>query len=236
MYEYFITNEIKSFSNLTFYALYFIIYFVLLYLYGEFVVIIGLCGGSGSGKSTVAELFSEHGFLHINTDAIYHSLISAKSECRDMLVLEFGQEILEGEAINRQRLAKIVFADGSAHRLKALNEISHRYVLSEVRRIISELDFTEYRGAVVDAPLLFESGFDKECDAVVSVLADKDVRLERIISRDGITRERALERISKQLSDDVLIEKSDFVIINDNTQEELNLQIEKIINALDKGE
>lgn len=199
-------------------------------------MIIGLCGGSGSGKSTVAALFSEHGFLHINTDEIYHSLISTESECRDALVLEFGQEILEGEAINRQRLSKIVFADGSAHRLKTLNEISHRYVLSEVRRIISELDFTKYRGAIVDAPLLFESGFDKECDTVVSVVADKDVRLERIVSRDGITKERALKRISKQISDDVLIEKSDFVIVNDNTQEELNLQIKNIINTLDKGE
>lgn len=197
-------------------------------------MIIGLCGGSGSGKSTVGELFSARGYLNVNTDNIYHGLINAKSDCRDALVNEFGADILVGEAIDRKKLSSIVFSDESKEKLKILNEISHKFVLLEVRRIISGLDKKIYHGAIVDAPLLFESGFNKECDFIVSVIADKSVRVSRIISRDGISPEKALERISKQLSDEFLIEKSDFVIKNNGALRELKGQIEIIINQLKK--
>jgi len=198
-------------------------------------VIIGLCGGSGSGKSTVAGLFSERGFLTINTDEIYHSLISRKTECRDALVSEFGNSILDGDAINRKKLALLVFGEDAKSRLKKLNQISHKFVLNEVRRIIAELDKSKYCGVIVDAPLLFESSFDKECDYIIAVIASTEIRVDRIISRDGISREDALLRISKQISNDVLAEKADFVIKNDSSNFDLKLQINKIIERMIKG-
>ncbi len=199
------------------------------------MVIIGLAGGSGSGKSLVTELFSELGFFGIDTDAVYRKITSAPSECLTALVSEFGSDIISRSgALDRRRLAEAVFMseDADVKRLR-LNGITHKYILDEVRRIITSLD-GDFRGAVVDAPLLFESGFDKECDATVSVIADEELRLERILHRDGVTEAEARRRIASQKSEEELRALSDYIIVNNGNEDELRASVlsiaEEILN------
>ena len=143
--------------------------------------IIGLCGGSGSGKSVVGAEFQKRGFIVIDTDKVYRNLTENKSHCLDALVCEFGGEILTPfGTLDRAKLRDVVFSD--KEKLSLLNEITHKFILAEVRDIISKSVSLGVRGAVVDAPLLYESGFDKECHIVVAVTASRDLRISRIMS------------------------------------------------------
>ena len=198
--------------------------------------IIGLAGGSGSGKGAVSQIFTSLGFDVIDTDALYHSMTSTKSDCLDELVGEFGTEILlPDNSLDRKKLASLVFSDSALDKREKLNSIAHRHVLTKVREIIAQLKYAGKALVVVDAPLLFESGFDKECDIILSVLAPIEIRIERIIKRDAITKEAAEKRISAQLTDDYLIGHSDFCIVNNGTKEQLSQKVreiaEKILNS-----
>jgi dephospho-CoA kinase len=200
------------------------------------VKVIGLAGGSGSGKSTVCKLFSEKGFAFINTDEVYHKLTSTPTPCLDDLVHEFGREILNDDfySLNRKKLAEIVFAEGAEKKLKILNEISHFHILNETEEIITSLSDEEYFGVLIDAPLLFESAFDKKCDFVISVIADENIRIKRITERDGISEENAKIRINKQLSNDFLKKKSKFIIVNDGDINELKKAVDEISEKIKK--
>ncbi len=191
--------------------------------------IIGLAGGSGSGKSTVCKLFSENGFAFVNTDEVYHELTSKKTPCLDELVLEFGKEILNTDnSLNRVKLASIVFSSNSSEKLKKLNKIAHYHVLSQTEKIIAELPKDKYFGVLVDAPLLFESGFHEKCDLVISVIAEDGARIKRITARDGISEEKAILRINNQLSNEYLKEKSDIIIVNDGNLDALKISVREI--------
>lgn len=194
--------------------------------------IIGLCGGSGSGKGEVARMLREEGCLHLDADAIYHGFISGDSDCLRELADEFGKEIIAPKgALDRKKLAAIVFADGAEEKRQRLNTISHRYVLDEIRRRIADAE-NEYTVAVVDAPLLFESGFNAECDAIISVIAPRDARIARIVERDGLTSEQAARRIDAQLDEEFLRSHSNFTIENNNDLDALALKVEKIIEII----
>ena len=178
--------------------------------------VIGLCGGSGSGKGTVAKIFLDYGIPSIDADAVYHGLTSKKTPCTEALADEFGSEILNTDgSLNRRALSKIVFSDrDSREKREALNRISHAFVISEIVRILSDYESRGLCAAIVDAPLLFESGLDKKCDVIILVIAEKEIRISRIVKRDGISEADARARISSQLSDEYLKEHSDFVITN----------------------
>lgn len=195
--------------------------------------VIGLCGGSGSGKGTVAKIFYSHNIPIIDADAIYHTLTSAPGKCLDELRAEFGEEIIKDNALYRPALAKIVFAsENAAERRGRLNEITHKFVMSEIRKELSEYLAKGSSLCVVDIPLLFESGFDKECDLTVAVIADREIRLDRIVRRDGISREAAERRISSQISDERLKELTDRYIINSTDKAHLEDEVSAIINEM----
>ena len=194
--------------------------------------IIGLCGGSGSGKGTVASLFAERGILHIDTDEVYHRLTSGKSPCLDELCYAFGEGILSADgALDRKALSEIVFSGEGSKARARLNAISHRHVVDEVRKIIKYAD-GKYPAVLVDAPLLFESGFDTECDIVVAVTAKREHRIQRIISRDNITLEAAERRIDAQIGDSELISRADFVIANDSDVESLKGAVDEVLTKI----
>jgi len=196
--------------------------------------VIGLCGGSGSGKGTVANLFTDYGIPSIDTDAVYHGLTSTKTPCLDALAAEFGSEILNSDgSLNRKKLSKIVFSgDGSSAKREALNRISHKFVLDETRRILREYESSGVRAALVDAPLLFESGFNEECDLIISVIAARDVRVSRIVSRDGISEADAILRVEAQLSDEYLTKRSDYVIENSKSLDDLKRAVAEIVKKI----
>ncbi len=178
--------------------------------------IIGLSGGSGSGKGTVAKMFLNFGIPSIDADKVYHELTEKPSLCLSELVSAFGTEILNVDGgLDRGALGKIVFyGEGAEKRREKLNQISHKHVLSRIRELISEYEGKGAPAVLVDAPLLFESGFNSECDLVILVTADREVRIARITERDGISREAAERRINSQISDEELSSRVDFVIDN----------------------
>ncbi|MBE6554137.1 MAG: dephospho-CoA kinase [Ruminococcaceae bacterium] len=192
------------------------------------MLLIGLTGPSGSGKSRVAEIFSHFGLPILNADEIYHQLLIPPSPCLEALVSRFGAGILTAAGtLNRRVLADIVFSDPAS--LADLNEISHRYVMEEIVRRTELLRREETRAAVLDAPQLFEAGANRMCGVVVSVLADKNLRLERILQRDGIDRDAAMRRISAQKSDEFFRTHSDYVIENNHTPEHIIPEVRKIL-------
>ena len=206
--------------------------YVLIYIdFGGKMVVIGLSGGSGSGKSTVSQLFSGYNILPINTDEIYHNLTSSLTPCLIELANEFGCDIITDElTLDRARLREIVFLD--ADKYKVLNTISHKHVLNSVREMIASASELGLFGVIVDAPMLFESGFDKECNYIISVTAPIDLRIKRIKERDGITEEHALKRIMHQASDDVLIAKSDFIIENKGDIKDVVSTVSNIVEKI----
>ena len=196
--------------------------------------IIGLTGPSGAGKGFSYHFFKKLDIPCIDTDDVYHKLLIPPSACVDELAKNFGTEILQKNGtVDRKRLANIVFSDESHKKLELLNLITHKYVLDKAREIIKAADGRGERAIIVDAPALYESGFDRECDFVICLLADPSLRLTRIIDRDSISEERAGARINGQKSDDFYSSRADHTILNNNSPEQLRVSLENILS--DRG-
>lgn len=196
--------------------------------------IIGLCGGSGSGKGAVCSAFMKLGIPCIDTDAVYRELTASDSPCLQALKDEFGGDIISSDgSLDRKKLASLVFFgdDADSKRLK-LNEITHKFILDECRKRIQTYKKEGKALAVIDAPLLFESGFDRECDILVCVIADRDIRIKRIMSRDGISEQEASRRIDSQLDDKVLASKCHYVIQNNSDISSLTSAVNKLAEEL----
>ena len=196
--------------------------------------ILGLCGGSGSGKGYVSRIFASYGIPSIDTDEIYRELTSQCSDCLLELSREFGEKIITKDgALDRAAMRALAFSgDNSEYNRKRLNEIAHKHVLASVRERLNLFSSKGVEAVLVDAPLLFESGFDKECDKIICVSAPTDLRVRRIMERDGIAREAALARISAQLSDSDLAARSDFLIRNDGDCDRLYRDIAEILAVI----
>ena len=185
---------------------------------------IGLCGGSGTGKNTAAEAFAARGIPIIDADAVYHEMVDSPSPLTSALADRFGDGILTpGGALNRAALRAVVFADGEEGAVARadLNRLTHGEVLRVCRDRLAAFAAVGVPLVIVNAPLLLESGFDRECDLVVAVLADRELRIRRLCTRDGLTEAEAEARIDAQLSDAVLTARADAVLRNDRTEEDL---------------
>lgn len=195
--------------------------------------VIGLCGGSGSGKGTVAEIFASFNIPSIDADRVYHEITSTSGPCLDELMREFGASIVSGGALDRRALRDIVFVGDDAEiKQKKLNSITHKYVLDEIRHRIITYRARGYLGVVIDMPLLFECGFNTECDYTISVTADTNLRIARIMIRDSIDFDTAYNRIKLQKPDAWLEENTDFTIKNDGDLDLLYKQVESIYKKI----
>ena len=189
--------------------------------------IVGLCGQSGSGKGLICSLFYELNIISIDTDRVYHDIISVDSACTRDLISAFGDKISLNPGINRKELAKIAFS--SKENLKTLNSITHNHILKEVKSEIDRIrQEKRFDGIIIDAPLLFESGFDKECDLTMAIIADTDTKIARIMNRDGITRDHAISRLTSQISDAELIRRCDYVIENNSDIDAIRKQVSEL--------
>lgn len=193
-------------------------------------MIVGLTGGTGTGKTSVARVFYENGFEVIDYDKITREIYIKGSSCLNELAENFGKEILtpDGE-LNRKKLGSIVFA--SKEKLEILNNIVYKYILAHTKEKIEE---AADKKLLLDAPTLFEAGLDGECDYIVGVIADKEKRLERICQRDGLNKEDAQNRINSQKKDEFYIENCDFLIKNNGSEEMLFYEAQKIIRSICK--
>ncbi len=195
------------------------------------MLVIGLTGPSGAGKSLVATQFASFGIPVLDADAIYRELLVPPSECLSDLIENFGKKILLSDGtLDRRTLGSIVFTNPEA--LERLNKIAHRHVLAEVRRRLRQQRDEGVTAAVFDAPQLFESGANRDCNLVVSVLAPEEIRLHRILLRDGISEQAALERMHAQKSEQFFRAHSDYIIENDLNPEATLPQVKAILTEM----
>lgn len=194
--------------------------------------IVGLTGGSGTGKGTVAEIFAEYGIPSVDTDAVYHELLENNRALNSELAAAFGTGILgESGKVNRSLLAATVFGkENTPALLHTLNQITHKYVMSETKKRLAEYANTA-PVALIDAPLLFEAGLDAWCEEVIGVLADRETRILRVTGRDGIDRAAAIRRIDAQPDDNFFRERCNIVLENNGDLAQLKEKVRKILAA-----
>jgi dephospho-CoA kinase len=188
--------------------------------------IIGLTGGIGSGKTTIANYFHAFGIPIYIADDEAKKLMDSY-ELKNAVQNTFGKAIMENGIMSREKLAKIVFDNHED--LEKLNAIVHPAVKSHFKKWLSQHKAAAY--IIYEAAILFESGSFKNCDYIVTVTAPIETRIERVIKRDNSSREKILKRMDAQWTDTQRISKSDFIIQNLNT-EEAKQEIKKILNFL----
>lgn len=190
--------------------------------------LIGITGGTGSGKTTALDVLRDLGALVIDCDALYHELLENSAELVADIAAEFPTAVTDGK-VDRKALGEIVFTD--AQKLLKLNTITHSAISRELRRRVRAWAMRGGTLAAVDAIELISSGLAGQCCATVGVVAARDVRLARVMARDGVSAEYAEKRISAQRSDDYFAEHCDYILHNNGTREEfydrcLNLFLE----------
>lgn len=193
--------------------------------------IIGLTGGSGAGKTEVCKIFLSNGIESIDTDKTAREVVMKGEPCLGELVEYFSGKILDKNGnLDRKSLAEIAFS--SKEKLESLNSITHKYIKEKIARWLTDRKKAGRSAVIIDAPLLFESGIDKSCDYIVSVVANKELRIKRILERDKISREAAEKRLENQKSDEFFIENSDFIIYNNEQAADLFLQVKDICEKI----
>lgn len=191
--------------------------------------IIGITGGSGSGKTTALKTLEDMGALILDCDKIYHQLLECSPELINEIDSAFPGVVTEG-VLQRKALGAVVFNDPEA--LKKLNSISHRYVDMEIERRLRSFAMEGGRIAAIDAIELFVGGQAKRCTHTLAVLADREKRIERIMARDGISREYAEMRIDAQRPDSYFEELCGHVLRNDGDAEEFQKACMKLFKEI----
>ena len=193
-------------------------------------VVLGLTGPSGSGKSAAARLFAQSGFAVIDADKVAREVMEKGGKCLEETAAHFGREVLLPDgSLDRRKVADIVFSDKSE--LNALEAITYPHILRRFGELIDEYG-TEHEHILLDAPTLFEAGADKLCSCVVCVVADEDVRTERIMQRDNLTEEQARSRIGSQRSEEFFREKANYIIENNSTSDVLIQRTRELIRDI----
>ncbi|NOZ24527.1 MAG: dephospho-CoA kinase [Nitrospirae bacterium] len=190
-------------------------------------MIVGLTGGFGYGKTTVLKLFEKLGAAVLSADAIVHDLLRRET-VRDSIVEMFGPDILTGGEIDRKKLSARVFSDEGSR--KNLERLLHPLVLETIRRAYRQaaaLTPEDKVVMVVEIPLLFEAGFDKEVDAVVAVTADSAAVRMRL-RRKGFSDEEAMKRCAAQMPAEEKAARADYVIDNSGALEETERQVRRV--------
>ncbi len=179
------------------------------------MIIVGLTGVIGSGKSTVSHILSELGAYTIDADEISRTVLDKNTPAYFETVEHFGRKILSSDGtINRKELAKIVFNNKAE--LDVLNRITHKYIFIKMQNMIDKYISDSGSGdmIVLDVPLLFSDDFNIKYDKSVVVTASREIIIKRVMLRDGMDESEILSRIKNQLTDEELIKRADFVIEN----------------------
>lgn len=194
--------------------------------------VIGLTGGTGSGKSVVSKSLAEAGAVIVDADQIAHEIILKGKPAYQEIIAYYGTGILDEDGnIIRKKLGEIVFNDGE--KLAFLNQCTHKYICAEVDRQIAAAKEADTAIAIVlDAPLLLEAGLEQVCDWVWVVYADPEVRAQRVMARDGVTYELAKARIANQKSWEEYKQAADTVIDNSKDLAYLQGQLSELLKKI----
>lgn len=193
--------------------------------------IIGLTGGIGTGKSTAARYLVSKGFIHVDADAISRQITEKKTGERNPLLEEIGRTfspdsvLLPDGSLDRGAMADLVFSD--SEKKKLLEDIMFREIIAEIHRQIDAA--AKGSRILLDVPLLFESGLDSLCDKTMVLTAKPEVRIARVVERDGCTPDEVQARIRNQMPDEEKIRRADYVIDNSGTHQELTEQLDHFL-------
>ncbi len=188
--------------------------------------VVGLTGGIGSGKSSVLQLFIKKGVVVYIADIEAKNLMNNDKKLIKLLISQFGENTYENGKLNRKYLADKVFTNKK--QLQILNAIVHPAVQKHFKKFIKN---TNEKFIIYENAILFENGFDLNCDVIITVTAPLNERLERVIQRDSLTKEQVLQRMKNQWDEEKKIERSHYVIYNINWEETVT-QFEEIYQKL----
>ncbi|MBC8396439.1 MAG: dephospho-CoA kinase [Flavobacteriales bacterium] len=176
--------------------------------------IIGLTGGIGSGKSTVLELFKILGVKTYSADESAKKLVNTDPNLINLIKSSFGNNIYDKGSLNTRKLSKIVFED--TEKLKLLNSIIHPAVARDFKLFLNSIN-EDY--IVKEAAIIFETKSENNYDKIIFIQSPLEIRIERVIMRDNISREEVMKRINNQLDENLIIDKCDYVISNENKED-----------------
>ncbi len=171
---------------------------------------IGLTGGIGSGKTTVAKIFQTLGIPVFDADTSAKQIMNNNQTIKEDIIAAFGEEVYSDEGLDRKKLALIVFNDEK--KLALLNSIVHPHTIKASEEWAKQ---QQAKYVIKEAALLFESGSNKELDFVIGVMAPKEMRIERVKARDNVTRKEVELRMNKQNDEEITKSLCDYLIIND---------------------
>lgn len=198
------------------------------------MLVVGLTGIPGSGKSLVSEMLGTRGAVIVDVDLAGKWAVEENENVRKQIRRTFGDGVFIGDELDRRKLGSLIFADKSLR--EKLNRIVHPVMLQRVDDLINNAIQAEKAPyIIVDAALIFELGLDKKVDVTVTVTSPIETCLRRMMQRDGIDREKAMQRIKSQLPQEEKIKRADYVLQNDGSREHLNDEVEKLILWLQKG-
>ena len=191
------------------------------------MLIVALTGGIGSGKTMVGEIFAELGALVVDSDQLAREVVERGSKGFDLIVTEFGDEILKNGDLDRAALASLIFKDPKKR--ARLEEITHPLIRQSFAKIVSSAGSESI--IINQIPLLVESKHDYKFDHVITISAPEKIRTERLIKR-GLTLTQIEQRLKAQTTDTQREVISDTVIVNDKSEQELLAQVEKVWESL----
>jgi dephospho-CoA kinase len=200
------------------------------------MIVIGLTGNIGSGKSTVARRMQSLGAKIIDADQIAREVVQPGTPALQDIASNFGPDVLDSTGgLDRKKMASIVFADPRA--IVILNQITHPRIIDEVNQKINKFNQEAKTGdgssvLVIDAPLLIEVGLDQIVDEVWVVKVDRKVQISRLAKRDGLTPEEALRRIAAQMPQEDKIKRATRVIDNSGGKSETVKQVDRCWNEM----
>lgn len=191
--------------------------------------IIGLTGGIASGKSTVSEQFAQHGWAIIDADAIAHQLTAVGGKALPLIQEAFGVDYLQSDgSLNRRKLGRLVFANPAL--LETLNGIMQPLIRQRIAEKFDQAATAGQSYVVLDAPTLFEQGYQDDCDQVVVVSIDLGTQLQRLQQRDGFSLAEARQRVASQMPLKEKVARADWVIDNSGSRQATWLQVAWLID------
>jgi len=198
------------------------------------VVLVGLTGGIGSGKSSVAEMFKDEGAYVIDFDYLARVVVEPDTPAWRDIVEHFSSEILlPDRTLNRSRLAEIVFSDVKSR--KALEGFIHPRIFEKQETLLKEIEKRDPKAIViVDVPLLFELSLNKNFDKIILVYVSRDVQIERAIKRDALLKEEVEKRLKAQINLEKKKLLSDYIINNEGSLKNTMDQVRRVIHELKK--
>lgn len=195
------------------------------------MLVLGVTGQSGAGKGEFCNLMRQKGIACLDTDITAREVVEPGTECLAELVAHFGNDILNPDGtMNRKKVASIVFSDKDE--LEFLTNTTHSYIIEKMKEWLFERELCGDKIVIIDAPQLFDAGADFYCNFKLCVLADKKVRAERIMARDGLTYEAAMSRIESQNDDEFFKDRCEYVVYNNGDLGKLGKCADKIYNEL----